>query len=148
MIFHLSISAKEPERVARVMAELWRGEAFPFHGFRNSWITLAGDPHGTALEVYPLGAELTAGEVMVSSRRNPAPSDNAATHFATATPLSEEAVKAIGEREGWMTRRCDRGPFELIEFWVENRLLIELLTPEMARSYRESMTVENWRQWQ
>lgn len=28
MIFHFSIAADDPARVARVIAELWRGEAF------------------------------------------------------------------------------------------------------------------------
>ncbi len=30
MIIHASIPADDPERVARVIAELWRGESFPF----------------------------------------------------------------------------------------------------------------------
>ncbi|MFN7928420.1 MAG: hypothetical protein U0Y68_10820 [Blastocatellia bacterium] len=41
----------------------------------------------------------------------------------------------IGEREGWLTRICDRGPFDLIECWIENRQLLEFATPEMTAKY-------------
>ena len=49
-------------------------------------------------------------------------------------------VEKIGERESWRTLRCWRGPpghpaFELIEFWIENRLLIEFATPQMRGQY-------------
>lgn len=30
---------------------------------------------------------------------------------------------------------CNRGPFELIECWIENRQLIEFTTPEMTSQY-------------
>jgi hypothetical protein len=38
--------------------------------------------------------------------------------------------------EGWRVVRCSRESFfDVIEFWLENRLMIELLTPEMASQY-------------
>jgi hypothetical protein len=54
--------------------------------------------------------------------------------------LDEAAIQAIGDREGWRTRRFGRGPpnrplFDVIEFWVENRFLIELSTPDMDPAY-------------
>ena len=56
MLFHMSIAAKDPQHVASVIAELWRGEARRFPPIAdNSWMALAGDERGTLLEVYPLG---------------------------------------------------------------------------------------------
>lgn len=54
--------------------------------------------------------------------------------------LEPSAIEAIGAREGWRTRRFWRGPparplFELYEFWVENRVMLELATPEMLPNY-------------
>ena len=146
MIFHLSLPARDPGRVAAVMAELWRGEAFPFHPIPGAWIAMAGDAHGTALEVYPAETVLIAGDTALDSETGPTPA-NTASHAAVETPLSEAEVHAIAEREGWLARRCDRGPFQLIELWVEGWVLVELLTAEMAADYRSSMTIENWRSW-
>jgi hypothetical protein len=36
---------------------------------------------------------------------------------------------------GWLCRRNDRAQFPVIEFWVENRLMCELLPPEFASEY-------------
>ena len=147
MIFHLSLPADDPGHVAAVMAELWRGEAFPFHPVPGAWIALAGDAHGTALEVYPADTVLVPGETALESVTHPQAPAKSASHAAVECPLDEAAILAIGEREGWPVRRCDRGPFMLIELWVEGRTLIELLTAEMAADYRRSMTIENWRSW-
>lgn len=43
---------------------------------------------------------------------------------------------SIAAREGWRVGRynCD-GLIDVIEFWVENHLLLELLPPELAAQY-------------
>jgi hypothetical protein len=46
----------------------------------------------------------------------------------------------IGAREGWVTRHFWRGPpgvklFELYEFWVENRIRLEVVTQDMVAAY-------------
>ena len=146
MIFHLSLPARDPARVSAVMAELWGGEAFPFHPIPGAWIAMAGDAHGTALEVYPAETVLIPGDTALESETGSPPA-NTASHAAVETPLSEPEVMAIAEREGWLARRCDRGPFQLIELWIEGWVLVELLTVEMAADYRRSMTIENWRSW-
>lgn len=47
---------------------------------------------------------------------------------------------AIGAREGWFTRQCNRGPFELVELWIENFLLLELAPPAMRDQYVNLMS--------
>jgi hypothetical protein len=44
----------------------------------------------------------------------------------------------------FVTRRNFIGPFNCIELWLENRLLIEILTPEMQAQYRANMKMSNW----
>jgi hypothetical protein len=59
-----------------------------------------------------------------------------ATHAAVSVPISQTDIEQIGVREGWRVVRCNRdGFFDVIEFWVENNLLLELLTPEMTAQY-------------
>jgi hypothetical protein len=48
--------------------------------------------------------------------------------------LREEILQIAGDN-GWKALELSRGGFNVIEFWIENRVMIELLTPDMARDY-------------
>ena len=147
VIYHVSIPAQNPDHVASTIARLVGGQHFPFHPIDGARIVLFGDAHGSAIEVYPDDIELDIGSDMLKARPTTAPRDRYSTHAAIATPLSPAEVLAISGNAGWMARDCDRGPFTLLEVWVENRLLLELLTPSSQEDYRRSMTAENWQRW-
>lgn len=137
MLFHISIAAERPEQAARLVAELWRGRAYPFPPVaEGSWIAMAGDERGSAVEVYPLGTELHQGdgEAMVRPVAG-RPSRNGPVHVAIATELGVDEVKTIAERFGAPAKLCSRGPFHVIEVWVEGCFMIEVLTPEMQSEY-------------
>jgi hypothetical protein len=147
MIHHISVAAKDPLRVARVIAELWQTEALPFPPVPGSYIVIADDEHGTAIEVTPLGTEIVPGEgdAEARSRANADASPFTATHAAISVPLSTERVKEIAAREGWRAGTFERGgAFQVVEFWVEDRLLLELLPPEMAQRYLDFLTTRNF----
>ena len=145
MLFHVSIEADEPCRVATVFAELFGGVAMPFPPVaEGSWVAFAGDERSTIIEVYPRGTELhqgNGGAVGLPSeprRRN-------ATHFAMATNFGVEKILEIAKREGWPAEYCSRGgKFGVIEMWVEGCQMVEVLTPQMQREYLQSTTIENW----
>jgi len=146
MIFHISISADDPKRTATMLAELWRGEAFPFPMVgKGSWVAHAGDDRRSTIEVYPRDMALYPTERAGEERYEPV-SRNGPFHAAVATPLSIENVEEIGRKYGCHTSLCQRGPwFRVIEFWVDNCLMLEMMTPEMQDEYQRSITVENWR---
>ena len=51
-----------------------------------------------------------------------------ATHIALTTPLSLDEIYAIAKRENWRANYCSRRQsFRLVEFWVEDRILVELI---------------------
>jgi hypothetical protein len=52
-----------------------------------------------------------------------------------SVPRTAEEIIAVGQREGWRAERCSRGPHDVIELWVENRVMLELMTPEMTADY-------------
>jgi hypothetical protein len=137
MLFHISMAAERPEQAARLIAELWGGRTYPFPPVaEGSWIAMAGDERGSAIEVYPLGTELHEGEgeapvQPMAGRRSP----NGPVHVAIATALGADEVKSIARRYGAPAKVCDRGPFHVIEVWVEGCFLIEVLTPEMQAEY-------------
>lgn len=148
MLFHVSISAHDPRRVATVIAELWGGEAHVFPPvMEGSWVAMAGDDRSTTIEVYPIDTVLREGEGgsdAVGVRTGFI--GHTPTHAAIATNLDQDQVMAIAAREGWSAKYCKRGgKFGVIEVWIEGRQMIEVLTPEMQREYLDCVTIENWR---
>lgn len=148
MLFHMSISADDPEHVSGVIAELWGGEHFPFTPVAvGSWVAHAGDDRNTAMEVYPRGTELMPSRTETKVQDRSAPRGNyGATHAAIATPLPPDKVFEIARREGWHALYDKRAnAFGVIEFWIENSVMLEVLTPEMQQEYLDTMTLEKWR---
>ncbi|OUL22912.1 hypothetical protein BV378_23685 [Nostoc sp. RF31YmG] len=144
MIHHVSFAVKNPHHVAQVFAEILKAYAVPFPPNPGSYIVIPFDEHGTAIELYPLGSQIEPGEgneesaVFVQTAISSRFTD---IHAAISVSVSQEEIQTIGEREGWRTVRCNRDTlFDVIEFWVENRIMIELLTPEMATQYLKFAT--------
>lgn len=147
MIIHASIPADEPERVARALAELWRGEAVPFPPVERAWIAFAHDGRGTEIEVCPRDLAFVAGPAEFAVEPVGAGPRVSGMHLLVATPLSADEVLAIGAREGWTARRCRRGGpgdggFDLVELWLENSFMLEVAYDEAAAQYHAFMTGE------
>jgi hypothetical protein len=148
MIHHISIAAHNPLHVSQVLAELLQGQSVPFPGHPGSHVSLAFDPQGTMVEVHPFGTALVPGNAANEAsqlRSNPAASIYTANHTAISVPVSITQIQSIAEREGWRMVHCRRGDnyFDVIEFWVENQLLIELLPPEIVDRYLAFMSPES-----
>jgi hypothetical protein len=146
MIFHFSISADDPKQTATMFAELWRGQVFyfPMVG-KGSWIAHAGDDRRTTIEVYPRDLAFYPNESGEGHQRNEPVSRHGPFHAAVGTPLSIEEVEEIGRRYGCHTILCNRGAFRVIEFWVDNAQMVEMLTPEMQAEYQRSVTPDGFR---
>jgi hypothetical protein len=150
MIHHTSMSAKNPEKVAKVLAELMKGDYTSFPIFDGAYIAFANDSQGTAIEVQAFGSELVPNknDFDAESRINSSASEYTEAHIAMDTSLDVNQVLEIAKREGWRAFLCARGPvYKVIEFWIENRFLIELITPEYQNSYTQFMSSsKNWRE--
>jgi hypothetical protein len=147
MIFHASIEADDPARVASALARLWRAEAFPFPPVADgSLIVLAGDHRNSAIEVYPRGTTLYPTDGDPVARPAPDSPRHGAVHLAIATPLAAEEVFGLAAEYGWLAQARTRGGmFEVIELWIEGGFLVEVLTPEMQGQYLGAMTQDGWR---
>ena len=76
----------------------------------------------------------------------PSPSPYSEVHLNIATPLTADEVLDIAKREGWTARVCDRGGvFKVIEFFLEDKFMLELMTDHELQRYRSFMTPENMR---
>jgi len=137
MIHHISIVAQNPLRVAHVLAEIWHGQVFAFFPNPGGYLVTMSDDYGSAIEVYPLQDQLVPGtgdapcQIIHESNVD----HFVGIHAAVSVPSSEAHIKQISDREGWRAVTCDRGGFNLIELWVENRFLLELLPPEFTAEY-------------
>lgn len=162
MINHISFGARNPEKVANILAELWGGVAMPFPPSPGGYVTFADDERGTLVEVIPIDVHAIPGEGLpdeANFTRETITDDHEATfvagnetslfgsvHLNINSPLDEESIKAIAKREGYrcFTANRGRGLFQLIELWIENRFMIEVNTPEMTKVYEETVNPENW----
>jgi hypothetical protein len=148
MLFHVSIDAQDPRHIAEVIAELWGGTVTRFPSvIDGSYVALACDDRNTMVEVYPRGTEFHEAEGgadafgLVGGN-----GDRSSTHFAMASPLSQDQVLAIAAREGWPAKYCKRGNmFGVIEMWMEGTQMVEVLTPEMQAEYLGNFTVPGWK---
>ncbi|MDX3910207.1 MAG: hypothetical protein QHC67_10360 [Sphingobium sp.] len=155
MIFHNSIPADNPQLVADVIARIWGGkaESFRFPPWPGAFVAIAGDDRGTTLEVYPRNQAMApapawAKEIATGPQPNAEGEDpvHYPFHVAMKTPKSQEEIFAIIEPLGWRVLRASRGDFfDVIEVWVENSLLLEVLTPEMQADYQKNVNLEMWR---
>lgn len=150
MIHHLSITAHNPQRVAQVLAELFQGESFSFPApsLPDSYVTVPFDSYGTTVDVHPFRSELIPGSEAngFQLRQNPDSSTYTATHAAISVPVNEDQIWAIAAREGWRSVKRS-GFFEVIEVWLENRVLIELLPPAIASKYLAFMEPQTLKQF-
>jgi len=145
MIHHVSIPAREPRRVAEVLSELMGGQCFPFGPLEGAFMATSGDAHGTMIEVYPERAtlEIPENDDQVVFGENAVPPGTWPFHVLVSVPLDREDVERIRAREGWRAKTFGRGMqghkpfFHVIEFWLENRLMIEVAPPDMAREYED-----------
>ena len=144
MLFHCSIDAEDPKRVAEVLAALFGGSAAPFPPIANGWLAMAGDDRATLIEIYPRGTILfeQEGDQDADGRIDEVACRirGSATRFAMATQLTSDQVHAIAQREGWSAKYRRRGcMFGVIEMWLDNERMIEVLTAEMQAEYLAAM---------
>jgi hypothetical protein len=107
------------------------------------------------IEVYPAPTVLEPGKggdgpTFVDTVKSGAgaPPALSAFHALISVPLEREEIERIGAREGWLTKHIGRGApgrppvFHVIEVWVENRLLLEVASREMAAGYAQVLQFE------
>ncbi|MDX2102782.1 MAG: hypothetical protein EAZ99_01980 [Alphaproteobacteria bacterium] len=147
MLRHVSIPATNPAVVADVLAHLMGGEALPFVPLPGAWVAFAAGEDGTTVEVYPATTCMVPGALDVAfEQTTPRTPAAPAVHLAIETVLDTRAVTQLATQHGWLVREAQRGPFfSVIEVWLENSLMVEVMTRAMVADYLSVMTAERWR---
>lgn len=156
MIAHVSVPARDPKTTALLLAALIDGEVFDFPVVPGASIAVARDGTGLAIEVYPDGLAHHPGKGEPDPAQPQAgpqamPWEDqihadgvqlrpSAFHLALISKLGDEAVMELAQRAGLRAVACDRaGVFKLVELWLDNAVLVEVLNPTEAKRYRGFM---------
>jgi len=160
MIAHFSIPSRTPKETAMFFASVIDGLVYDFGPVvPGAAIAVAKDGSGVAVEVYPIDVAHHPGKGEVDpSVKAEGPStlpwedqihpDHVQSrpsgfHIAMATKLAESKVIELAKANGWRTLACERaGVFGVVEVWIDNNLLVEVLVPAQAARYQSFMNVE------
>lgn len=159
MIAHVSVPSKDPQQAALFFAALIDGLAYEFPVVPGAWIAVAKDQSGLAVEVYPESMANHPGTGEAQTTASPATPQTmpwevqiypdgtqlrpSAFHLALSSRLSESEVIRLAQKIGWRALKCDRaGVFRLVEVWVDNAILVEVLNELELPRYRHFMRPE------
>jgi hypothetical protein len=139
MILHASVVADRPKETAQVLATLLGGVALPLGPGEGTWTAIGPDPIGNLISVLARGSEfhrVTGGH---PDTRSGAPARHSGFHLLIETRLTEQEVLELAREHACHAQRAAHGAFEVIEFWIDDCLLIELVTPELGLIYRQTV---------
>lgn len=136
MLLHSSYVVRDPQQVAgglarMLLARSLRAPSPPFPP--GSWFVTLGDCNGSLLELLPWGSVFdpnVRGMAHDAEMRS-----YSGSHVLMSTPRTSEEVIELARELSWRAQVVETGLFELIKVWVENRVLIEFLTPEQFPRY-------------
>lgn len=141
MIHHFTIPAREPQRVAGVLAELLDARVIAIPHPPGTLLVYAGDRSGSAIEVWPAQLRGQAGQHELALRDLPLPEAWPHHAYVTSDAADPERVLAAFAREGWRAEQVHNGPphagFGLVRGWIENHTAIEIGNREMREQYEK-----------
>jgi hypothetical protein len=147
MIAHVSMPADDCALVANVLADMMNGGALRFPpGGPSAWNAWSRE-NDFQIVVTPRGHVMVEGPDELAWTSGGGRGERASeTHFAIAVDRPAAEIVALARAAGWHARVCNRGGFfDLVEVWVENAYLVEVLDPGQLSDYQRAMTVENWK---
>ena len=146
MIFHLSINAIDPAKVAAVLAELLGADdiAAPTPPFpAGARMVCRFDDRGSMVEITPADVAFASGPDGEVQFVPASAADRSGFHGLFMAAVAEDRVIEIAEKAGWTSTLVDAGPFRVVNVWVEDRQLIEFTTPELVGDYLALYGPEN-----
>ena len=138
MILHASVTADDPQATAQTLAALLGGIAMPVGPGDGTWSAIGPDLVGSLISVLARGSEFHRSAGHVETRQG-APVRHSAYHMLIDSPLEEADVFKLAKERGCQALRARHGAFDVIEFWIDDCLLIEVATPELGKAYRETI---------
>jgi len=136
MIHHISLPTINPQQTAEILQKIFSGKITDFSPLNDAYMLWFGDDFGSALEIYPAETTLRPGNATSPCRfKHKSTNHYSAVHAAISCKLSTKEILAIAEESNWHAAEFRRGSFRVVEFWIDNHFMLELLTPEMTNEY-------------
>ncbi|HEX5586546.1 MAG TPA: hypothetical protein VFZ17_04515 [Acidimicrobiia bacterium] len=139
MLFHLSINAHDPDRVAAVLAEILDAKvvkAPPPVFNEGALLVCCGDERGTLVVVEPWGVTYRPGpDASLDSPVGDDSPEYTSFHGLFEAKVDVDTIGKIADREGWPWGRADYGLFRVVNVWLEGRQLLEFVTEDMIPDY-------------
>ena len=112
-------------------------------------MAVSGDRHGTMIEIYPDTVAMVPGEgeAPVSYRAAGRSAPHAGFHALLSVPHDRATIERIGRAAAWRTKFFSRAApglppvFHVVEVWVENRVLLEVVPADMIEVYENYMQI-------
>lgn len=140
-IHHFTIPAKNPELVARVLAELFGARVIPLPHPHGNLLVYAGDSDGSAIEIWPESTRCEVGSDHIAQADLPLPEKWPHHAYVTSDTCTADQILEVFKREGWSAYKAHNGPphagFSLVRGWIENRMPIEIGGSEMRAQYEK-----------
>lgn len=138
-IHHFTVPAREPARVAAVLAEILGARVLPLPHPVGTLLVYADDADGSAIEVWPAQLRINPNATDLELRDLPLPEAWPHHAYVTSDACDTEAILAIFAREGWWAELSHNGPpnggFSLVRGRIENHTAIELGGSDMREQY-------------
>ncbi len=136
-IQHVSITANDPERAARILAAMTAGEPRPFRArglSEGAWVCLWDAARNRLIEFIPCGTTIIPGSDSASFTKTDLPvSYYNACHVQLSVDVSLAHIQYIASQHGCRHyfRPASGGP--LYEVWLEEQILIEFVSDEITQ---------------
>lgn len=138
-IHHFTVPAREPARVAAVLAEILGARVVPLPHPVGTLLVYADDQDGSAIEVWPAQLRINSSATDLELRELPLPEAWPHHAYVTSDACDTESILAIFAREGWWAELAHNGPpnggFSLVRGRIENHTGIELGGADMRQQY-------------
>jgi len=148
MIVHVSIPAKNPENVAQHLAQLVQGKYKALNWCAGGYMVFTDDQYSTGIEVLPFSTIFKPGKnpndtLVITSNDNKPQYD--CVHFLLIIDTSYAHVMEIAKHAGWRAiSKRSLDVVEMIELWVENRIMIEVTLASKQHETINALNSENY----
>lgn len=134
-IRHLSVTARNPEKAAKALAEMTGGQAQPFisKNMPGAWVCIWDISKNHLIEFLPDGFLMHATDYGADFKKMDSNVNYKSTHFQLEVDAAVNEIKLVADKYNFRHAfRANRGG-PLYDVWFEDQLLVEFTSDEIRK---------------
>ena len=134
-IRHLSVTARNPEKAAKALAEMTGGQAQPFisKNMPGAWVCIWDTSKNHLIEFLPDGFLMQATDYGADFKKMDSNVNYKSTHFQLEVDATVNEIKLVADKNSFRHAfRANRGG-PLYDVWFEDQLLVEFTSDEIRK---------------